>query len=377
MSVETTSTKETRPFVPWDLMRDFMTDAFVGYGVPRDDAEICTDVLLEADRRGIESHGCNRFKPIYLDRIRKGTLKPTTELEVLKETPTTLVLDAHDGMGMVASHHMMERLIEKAKACGMAGGAIRNSTHYGIAGYWATMASDAGLIGLTGTNARPSIAPTFGVENMMGTNPLTFALPTDEDFPFCIDCATSIVQRGKIEYYARQGKPTPAGMVVGRDGSTMTDSEEILRALVAGEAALAPLGGVGEELAGYKGYGYAAVVEILSAALSGGQFMKALTGVAPDGSPQMYHLGHFFFVVDPEAFMGAETFRKIAGDICRALRASEKAPGQERIYTAGEKEYLTWLDRKDKGVPVGDSVQRELLAVRDELGLPHTFPFEI
>ncbi len=377
MSVETTSTEETRPFVPWDLMRDFMTDAFVGYGVPRDDAEICTDVLLEADRRGIESHGCNRFKPIYLDRIRKGTLKPTTELEVLKETPATLVLDAHDGMGMVASHRMMERLIEKAKACGMAGGAIRNSTHYGIAGYWATMASDAGLIGLTGTNARPSIAPTFGVENMMGTNPLTFALPTDEDFPFCIDCATSIVQRGKIEYYARQGKPTPAGMVVGRDGSTMTDSEEILRALVAGEAALAPLGGVGEELAGYKGYGYAAVVEILSAALSGGQFMKALTGVAPDGSPQMYHLGHFFFVVDPEAFMGAESFRKTAGDICRALRASEKAPGQERIYTAGEKEYLTWLDRKDKGVPVGESVQRELLAVRDELGLPYTFPFEI
>lgn len=377
MSAETASTEETRPFVPWDLMRDFMTDAFVGYGVPRDDARICTEVLLEADRRGIESHGCNRFKPIYLDRIRKGTLKPTTDLEVLKETPTTLVLDAHDGMGMVASHHMMECLIEKAKACGMAGGAIRNSTHYGIAGYWATMASDAGLIGLTGTNARPSIAPTFGVENMMGTNPLTFALPTDEDFPFCIDCATSIVQRGKIEYYARQGKPTPAGMVVSRDGSTMTDSEEILRALVGGQAALAPLGGVGEELAGYKGYGYAAVVEILSAALSGGQFMKALTGVAPDGSPQMYHLGHFFFVVDPEAFMGAETFRKIAGDICRALRASEKAPGQERIYTAGEKEYLTWLDRKDKGVPVGASVQRELTAVRDELGLPYTFPFEI
>lgn len=377
MSAETASTEETRPFVPWNLMRDFMTDAFVGYGVPLDDARICTEVLLEADRRGIESHGCNRFKPIYLDRIRKGTLKPTTELEVLKETPTTLVLDAHDGIGMVASHHMMERLIEKAKACGMAGGAIRNSTHYGIAGYWATMASDAGLIGLTGTNARPSIAPTFGVENMMGTNPLTFALPTDEDFPFCIDCATSIVQRGKIEYYARQGKPTPAGMVVGRDGSTMTDSEEILRALVGGQAALAPLGGVGEELAGYKGYGYAAVVEILSAALSGGQFMKALTGVAPDGSPQMYHLGHFFFVVDPEAFMGAETFRKIAGDICRALRASEKAPGQERIYTAGEKEYLTWLDRKDKGVPVGASVQRELTAVRDELGLPYTFPFEI
>lgn len=376
MAESTQTTAETRPYVGWELMRDFMTDAFVGYGVPRPDAQICTDVLLEADRRGIESHGCNRFKPIYLDRIKRGTLKPVTELEVLKETPTTLVLDAHDGMGMVASHHMMERLIEKAKVCGMAGGAVRNSTHYGIAGYWAGMASDAGLIGLTGTNARPSIAPTFGVENMMGTNPLTFSLPTDEDFPFCIDCATSIVQRGKIEYYARQGKPTPAGMVVGRDGSTMTDSDQILRALVAGEAALAPLGGVGEELAGYKGYGYAAVVEILSAALSGGQFMKALTGVAPDGSPQMYHLGHFFFVVDPEAFMGADAFRKTAGDICRALRASKKAPGCERIYTAGEKEHLAWMERRDKGVPVGASVQRELIEVRDELGLGYRFPFE-
>lgn len=368
--------EETRPYVPWNLMHDFMVDSFEGYGVPRADAEICTDVLLEADRRGFESHGCNRFKPIYLDRIKNGTLKPVTELEVVKETPTTLVLDAHDGMGMVASHAMMTSLVEKAKTYGMAGGAIRNSTHYGIAGYWATMASNEGLIGMTGTNARPSIAPTFGVENMMGTNPLTFALPTDEEFPFCLDCATSIVQRGKIEYYAREGKPTPAGMVVARDGGTMTDSEEILKALVNGEAALAPLGGVGEEMGGYKGYGYAAVVEILSAALAGGQFMKALTGVSPEGKPQMFGLGHFFFVVDPEAFVGGESFRKTAGDICRALRSSQVAPNAERIYTAGEKEYLTWLDRKDKGVPVGASVQKELLAVRDELGLGYRFPFE-
>jgi len=354
-------------------MNSFLIDAFAGYGVPREDAAICADVLLESDRRGIESHGCNRFKPIYIDRIVKGTLLPVTNLEVIKETPTTLVMDAHDGMGMVASHHMMTRLIEKAKTYGMAGGAIRNSTHYGIAGYWATMASKEGMIGLTGTNARPSIAPTFGVENMMGTNPLTFALPTDEEFPFCIDCATSIVQRGKIEYYAREGKPTPAGMVVGHDGQAMTDSEAILKALVDGTAALAPLGGIGDEMCGYKGYGYAAVVEILSAALSGGQFMKALTGVSPEGKPQMYHLGHFFFVIDPDAFMGREEFRHIAGEICRALRASQKAPGHDRIYTAGEKEYLAWLDRKDKGVPVGEAVQKEILAVRDALGLPYTF----
>ena len=367
---------ENRPYISWDVINAFLIDAFKGYGVPEEDAKICADVLMESDRRGIESHGCNRFKPIYIDRIERGTLLPVTNIEILKETPTTLVTDAHDGMGMVASYHMMKKLIEKAKTYGMAGGAIRNSTHYGIAGYWATMASREGLIGLTGTNARPSIAPTFGVENMMGTNPLTFALPTDEDFPFCIDCATSIVQRGKIEYYARQGKDTPAGMVVSDKGEPMTDSEEILRALVDGTAALAPLGGIGEELAGYKGYGFAAVVEILSAALAGGQFMKALTGSAPDGSPQMYHLGHFFFVVDPDAFMGKETFRKVAGDICRALRSSKKAPGQSRIYTAGEKEYLAWLERKDKGVPVNESVQKDLIAVRDKLSLPYHFDFE-
>lgn len=261
---------ETRPYVPWDLMNSFLVDAFKGYGVPEDDAKICADVLLESDRRGIESHGCNRFKPIYIDRIKRGTLLPKTDLEIVRETPTTVVADAHDGMGMVASYRVMKMLIEKARANGMAGGAIRNSTHFGIAGYWATMASKEGMIGLVGTNARPSIAPTFGVENMMGTNPLTFALPTDEEFPFCIDCATSIVQRGKIEYYAREGKPTPPGMVVTQDGSSVTDSKEILRMLVEGTAALAPLGGgPDDKMCGYKGYGYAATVEILSAALAG------------------------------------------------------------------------------------------------------------
>ncbi|MBQ1624896.1 MAG: Ldh family oxidoreductase [Erysipelotrichaceae bacterium] len=368
---------ETRPYVPWKLMNDFMIDVFKAYGVPEEDAKICADVLLESDRRGIESHGCNRFKPIYIDRIVKGTLLPKTQLEIVKETPTTIVMDAHDGMGMVAAHAMMEKLIQKAKECGMAGGAIRNSTHYGIAGYWTDMAAKQGLIAVTGTNAIPSIAPTFGVENMLGTNPLTFSLPTDEEFPFCLDCATSIVQRGKIEFYARSGKDTPEGMVVTHDGKPITDSKAILKMLNEGSAALAPLGGgPGDEMCGYKGYGYATVVEILSSALAGGEFMKALSGVSPEGKAQMYHLGHFFFVVDPQAFMGLDVFKKTAGEICRQLRASAKAPGYERIYTAGEKEYLVSLERKDKGVPVNEAVQKELIALRDEHHLPYTFPFE-
>jgi LDH2 family malate/lactate/ureidoglycolate dehydrogenase len=289
--------------------------------------------------------------------------------------PATAVLDANDGMGMVASRKAMEMAIAKAKQYGMGMVAVRNSTHYGIAGYWASMAVKEGMIGVTGTNARPSIAPTFGVENMLGTNPLTIGFPTDEEFPFMLDCATSITQRGKIEYYARAGHDTPAGMVIGNDGQPMTDSPEILQALNTGGAALAPLGGIGEELAGYKGYGYATVVEVLSAALQAGSYLKMLNGVE-NGQKAPYHLGHFFIAIDTEAFMGSGSFRKIAGEIMRGLRASRKAPGEERIYTAGEKEYRVWLERKDKGVPIGEAVQKEFIAMRDQYGLDYRFPFE-
>ena len=367
---------ETRPYVSWELVNRFMIEVFKAYGVPEEDAKICADVLLESDRRGIESHGCNRFKPIYLDRIKNGTLLPVTEIEIVKETPTTVVMDAHNGMGMVASYRMMEKLIEKAKVYGMAGGTVFNSTHYGIAGYWTGMAEKAGMIGISGTNARPSVAPTFGVEPMMGTNPLTFTMPTDEPFPFNLDCATSTVQNGKIEYYEREGKPTPAGLVITRDGGTLTDSGTILREMRKGNCALLPLGGPGEETGGYKGYGFTTVVEILSAALAGGPFMKELSGKDAEGNNKLYRLGHFFFVINPEFFMGLDTFRATAGGICRGLRASEKAPGAERIYTAGEKEYLAWQDRKDKGVPIGKAVQKEFIALRDECGLDIRFPFE-
>lgn len=363
--------------VPWKLMNDFVVDAFKGYGIPEEDAKICADVLLESDRRGIESHGVNRFKPIYIDRIKAGTQFPTTKLETLRETKTTAVHDAHDGMGQVAGYRAMEMAVKRAKEYGMGMVAVRNSTHYGIAGYYTSMAAKEGCIGITGTNARPSIAPTFGVENMLGTNPLTVGFPTDEEFAFNLDCATSIQQRGKIEYYARIGKECQPGTVITRDGGTLTDSAEILREMTANRAALTPLGGIGEELGGYKGYGYATVVEVLCAALQAGSFLKALSDRDDDGNRKPCHLGHFFIAIDTEAFMGLESFKKTAGDILRALRASQKAPGQDRIYTAGEKEYLIWLERKDTGVPVGEGVQPELLAVRDELGLTqYKFPFE-
>ena len=369
--------KETRPFIPWQLADDFMTAVFEKVGVPEADARLCSDVLLESDRRGIESHGCNRFKPIYIDRIKAGILNPVTKIDIIKETPTTAVIDANDGMGMVASKKAMDMCIEKAHKYGMGMVAVRNSSHYGIAGYWTGLATKENMIGISGTNARPSVAPTFGVENMLGTNPLTFSMPTDEPFPFMLDCATSVIQNGKIEYYARINHDTPKGLVISREGEELTDSVEILKKIRSKQAALAPLGGFGETNGGYKGYGSSTVVEILSAALQSGIFLRALEGKNEDGSIRPYHLGHFFIAIDTEAFMGAEAFKKTCGDILRDLRGSEKAPGQERIYTAGEKEYDVWMYRKDKGVPVTEAVQKEFIGLRDEFGLTQfKFPFE-
>lgn len=362
--------------IDFETLESFMTDVFIGVGVPEEDARICADVLITSDKLGIDSHGIGRLKPIYVDRIREGIINPVTKIDVVKEGPTTAVLDGNNGMGQVIAKKAMEMAIDKAKTYGMGMVAVRNSNHYGIAGYYALMATRQGMIGITGTNARPSIAPTFGVENMLGTNPLTFGMPTDEEFPFLLDCATSIAQRGKIEVYNRLGKPLPEGWVIGEDGRPRTDTAQVLKDLVTGGAALTPLGGIGEEHAGYKGYGYATVVEILSAALQGGAFLKALSGIE-NGKKVPYRLGHFFIAINVEAFTTLDEFKKTAGDILRELRASRKMPGAERIYTAGEKEYLAWLERKEKGVPINESLQKDMLTLKAELGLTkYRFPFE-
>lgn len=356
-------------YLDWEKYYSYVKAIFMANGVPEADAEICTEILLDADKKGIDSHGANRLKPMYIDRIKAGIQSAVTDWEIIRETSTTAVIDAHDGMGQVASHHSMRIAIEKATKYGMGMVAVRNSAHYGVAGYYTEMAAEAGLIGISGTNARPSIAPTFSVENKLGTNPLSFALPTDEEFPFSLDAATSIVQRGKIEMFDREGKDTPAGTVIGRNGEAMTDSSEILKGLVSGDAALAPLGGIGEELSGYKGYGFATVVEIMSAALQQGNFLSLLAGLDDDDGQMRYHLGHFFIAIDTEAFMGRESFEKTAGNILRELRDAEKVPGEERIYTAGEKEHLVWQERKETGLPINESIQKEFIQMRDEAGL--------
>ncbi|MBR5437644.1 MAG: Ldh family oxidoreductase, partial [Clostridia bacterium] len=296
----------------------------------------------------------------------------------LKETETTAVVDGHHGMGQVIGHKAMTMAIEKAKKYGMGMVVVRNSTHYGIAGYYTTMATKAGCIGMTGTNARPSVAPTLGVEGMFGTNPFTLGVPTDEDFDFNFDCATSITQNGKVEYYERIGEEIHPGTVIDIDGNPVEgDAGVALKKIRQGTAALTTLGGIGEALGGYKGYGFALFVEFLSSILQDGAYGKDLDGKDAEGNIRPYQLGHFFVAIDTEHFMGEEIARKKAGDIIRSMRNSKKAPGEDRIYTAGEKEYDIWMQRKDSGVPINESVQAEMNKVRDDLGLTqYTFPWE-
>ncbi len=362
-------------FVSFDKLEHFMEETLKGIGIPASDAAIITDVLIESDKRGIDSHGLGRLKPIYIDRIDDGILNPVTRITTISDKATATVLDGNDGMGHVIGHKAIEIAIEKARKFGIGMVAVRNSSHYGIAGYYATMATSEGMIGITGTNARPSIAPTFGTENMLGTNPLTIGLPTDEEFPFVIDAATSVSQRGKIEVYGRAGKEIPPGWVIGEDGKTRTDTASILKDLTRGTAALLPLGGIGTDGAGYKGYGYATAVEILSAALAEGSFMKDLTGKDENGAKRPYHLGHFFIAINPDFFLGKETFRRIAGNILRALRASRKAPGEERIYTAGELEWEARGFRMKYGCPVPPSLQSVIQNLSERFSIQEDWPW--
>ncbi|MHA1978201.1 MAG: Ldh family oxidoreductase [Candidatus Hodarchaeales archaeon] len=357
-------TEHKLQYFPANTLVSFMKDVFIKLDVPVEDAEICADVLIRSDLRGIKSHGCQRLK-MYYDRIIQGIQSPKTEITILKETATTARIDAGHGMGHVAAYRGMELAIKKAKEFGTGAVSVGNSTHYGIAGYYSLMAIKEGMIGITCTNARPSIAPTFGVDAMMGTNPLTIGVPTDEKFPFLIDCATSITQRGKIEVKARTNSPVPEGWVVTDEGKLATNSGEILDDLIAGTNALLPLGGAGEILGGHKGYGYAAAVEILSAALSDGPFMKELT------LERGYKLGHFFMAIDVEGFLPLPTFKKISGSILRQLRESKKTPGHDRIFTAGEKEYLSEIEREQTGIPIMPSILEDLKFLQSELKIPN------
>jgi len=361
-------------YVDYLELKRFMKQGFIAIGVPEDDAEICSTVLIESDLRGIESHGIGRYK-MYIDRIKLGIQNPVTEEEVIKETDNTAVIDGRHGMGHVIAYRAMQRAIDKAERSNVGMVAVRNSTHFGITGFYPTMAVDRDMVGMAFSNARPSVAPTFGVEPVIGTNPISFGAPTDEKYPFLLDIATSITQRGKLEVYVREGKDTPRGVTIDRQGNDCTDSNKLLKDLLEGSAALLPLGGAGEELAGYKGYGLGLMVEILSASFANGSFGKALSGFG-DGRRVPYKLGHFFTAINIKSFVPVEDFKRTTGSILREVKSSAKAPGHERIFIAGEKEFEMIEKRKREGIPINAALRHTMNELKKELGLgDFNFPF--
>jgi L-2-hydroxycarboxylate dehydrogenase (NAD+) len=301
--------------------------------------------------------------------MKVGLQLPVTKLTVVKDTPTTAVMDGGNGMGMVVGYHAMKLAIQKAKQYGLGAVAVRNSSHYGVAGYYPMMAVKDGLVGLSVTNAHPSIAPTFGVKPMLGTNPIAVAAPTDEPFPFMFDAATSVAPRGKIEIAARANKPVPEGWVIGQDGKTVSDSSNMIKQMNDGTVALLPVGGMGELMGGHKGYGLATMVEIFSAAFQNGTYLWGLTDTDADGKSQFLRIGHFFLAIDVEYFIPLANFKQITGNMMRELRSTPRVPGQPRIYTAGEKEYYNTQRVQAEGVEITPGVQEALNALRQELNL--------
>ena len=354
--------------LPVETVKKFIFETLTKIGVPEADARICEKVLIESDLRGIDSHGIGRLD-MYIQRIKLGVQFPTTKIDVIKDTETTAVWDGNHGMGHVVGYKAMEKAIEKAKKYGVGMVAVRNSTHYGIAGYYPSMAIENGMCGISFTNARPSIAPTFGVEPLFGTNPITFGAPTNLQSPFLIDFATSITQRGKIELYDRAEKATPPGLAIDDKGNEHTDTVKLLKDLTKGTASLLPIGGVGEDLGGYKGYGLAAMVEIFSAAFQNGKFLKDLTGNDENGKPRPYMLGHFFMAINIENFVPLEIFKAITTSILKQTIESKKAVGADRIYYAGEKEWESKISRMKNGIPINENLLKTMNTLKNELNI--------
>ncbi len=354
--------------VPVSKIYELMQRVFTELGVPESEAKICADVLIESDLSGIESHGVGRLK-MYYDRIKAGVQFVETKIDVIQDFNAIAVWDGNHGMGHLISHRAMQSAIDRAKKFGIGCVAVRNSTHFGICGYYARMACDQDMVGLCFTNARPSIAPLFGVAPMLGTNPICFGAPTNKPYPFIYDAATSISQRGKVEVYARANKPTPEGWAIDKEGKPYTDTQQLLKDLISGDASMVGLGGMEELTGGHKGYGLAVMVEILSAALQSGSFMEQLHGWDSNGKRVPYKLGHLFIAMDISKFTEIEEFKRISGDILTRLQQSPKRPDKDRIWVAGEKEYYKEKEIREKGIKINENLQKNIDIMLKELNI--------
>ena len=354
-----------------DALSDFCVQVFEKMGVSSEDARITADVLVQANLRGIDSHGVARLAR-YVNGLRDGVMVAQPEEKVVVETPTTITLDAGAGLGQPVSYRAMEQAIDKAQEYGCGFATVRNSNHYGIAGYYAMMALEQDMIGISTTNAAVLVVPTFGRNAMYGTNPIALAVPAGEERPFVMDMATSTVPRGKLEVYHRQEKPLPLGWATDERGVPTADAGRVLDNFVkrAG-GGLLPLGGAGEEFSGYKGYGMGLMVEILSAVLPGAAFLTSVYPKDAEGKPLPANLGHFFGAWRLDAFREPEEFKADMDRLIRELKGGDLAEGAERIYVHGEKEFEEAERRSEEGIPLGAKVEASLKQIAADLGVEY------
>jgi L-2-hydroxycarboxylate dehydrogenase (NAD+) len=342
-------------------LTEYAVKFFVRHGVSEQDARIAAEILISADMRGVDSHGIIRLDTYYGSRLRRGLIDPTTPLTVLRETATTLALDAGSGLGQVAGHAAMQRAIEKAREVGLAMVTVRNSNHYGIAGHYAMMALPHDMIGISFTNSQPLVAPTYGRTAVLGTNPIAVAAPAGHNRPYVLDMATSIVPIGRITVYHKAGREIPDGWGIDSTGQITTDPAAVLQG-----GALLALGG-SDVMRGYKGYGLSLLVDIFSGVLSG-----ASTGgkVGHPGENVPADVGHFFAAVRVDAFRDLQDFTRDMDALLDQLKNAPRAVGQERIYIHGEKEFELYERYAAQGVPLMVEVVNGLREVGESVGVP-------
>lgn len=346
----------------YEQLERFCNDAFCRFGFAPEQSRIISDILLLSDLYGIESHGMQRLVR-YHKGIEKGLIKVQAQPQIISQTSVSAVIDGQDGMGQLIGHFAMGLAIEKAKASGIAIVTVRNSNHYGIAGYYAKMACDAGLIGLSCTNSEAIMVPTFGRLAMLGSNPIAISMPA-EPYPFFFDASTTVVTRGKLEIYNKQGKPLPESWAIDAAGHSSTDPADVLANIAQKKGGgIMPLGGDTEHLGGHKGYGYGMICEIFSSILSMG-LTSNHTHIGTRGGTC-----HGFAAIDPAVFGDPDEIREHLSAFLQELRDAPRQEGAARIYTHGEKEILAARERMENGIMVNINTVAEMKDLAEYLGM--------
>jgi LDH2 family malate/lactate/ureidoglycolate dehydrogenase len=342
---------------PADRLRGWTQEVFQKVGVSRDDAMLLTDSLIEANLRGVDTHGITRMLCVYVERIQKGVMSAKSNLTVVREKASTALIDCHNSIGQVGAAQAMRIAIEKARQTGVAFTAVAHSNHYGAAAYWAMMALSNGMIGFSSTNAPAVVAPAGGSTAMFGTNPFAIAIPANGELPVVLDLATTVVARGRINLYAKQNKPLEPGWAFDKHGVPTTDPHAALKGL------LAPIGG-------YKGYGISLAVDFLCGVLTGSNYGAHFPGFLADNMSEPTDVGSFFAAVNVESFMDLPEFTAAIDKAIREIKTSTRADGVKRIYIPGEIEFEMKAERLAHGIPIPEQVVKDFIDLGRELALP-------